>query len=99
MCRRVGAQVALRFPDPERRHDDAGRIIPHDIVVQPPLADDIRSVEGGQQLVWPMLAAAFERLWDQPRPPSTADIKVAFTDDPGGLGTDNTAYYGHTSRR
>lgn len=66
--------VALRFPDPEGRRDEAGRVIPHDIVVLPPLADDVRSVEDGQRLVWPLLAPTFGRVWDLPRAPSSADI-------------------------
>ena len=89
--RRVGTEVALRFPDPDGRSDEAGRVIPHDIVVLPPLADDVRSVEDGQQIVWPLLADAFARLWNQPRPPSAADIRDAFGGDvtspgPGGHG-------------
>jgi hypothetical protein len=77
VCREVGAAVALRFPDPLGRCDEAGRVIPHDIVVLPPLAGDIRSVDDGRRLVWPRLADAFARVWDQPRPPSAADIQEA----------------------
>lgn len=74
LCRRVDAQVALRFPDPRGRRDQAGRLIPHDIVVLQPLADHVRSVEDGQRLVWPLVADTFARVWDLPRPPSLADI-------------------------
>ena len=88
MCRRVGTQVALRFPDPEGRSDEAGRVIPHDIVVLPPLADDVRSVEDGQRIVWPLLADVFARLWDLERPPSASDIRRAFGENPAGLGSD-----------
>ncbi|HZJ04301.1 MAG TPA: hypothetical protein VFD59_02385 [Nocardioidaceae bacterium] len=78
LCRRTGTHVALRFPDPLGRRDEAGRIIPHDIVVQPPLANEVRSVEDGQRLVWwPQLADAYARVWDLPRPPSPADIQTA----------------------
>ncbi|HEY5181448.1 MAG TPA: hypothetical protein VIJ07_17020 [Dermatophilaceae bacterium] len=77
LCRRAGTHVALRFPDPLGRRDEAGRIIPHDIVVQPPLANEVRSVEDGQRLVWwPQLADAYARVWDLPRPPSPADIQT-----------------------
>lgn len=85
--RRAGAQVALRFPDPEGRRDRAGRIIPHDFVVQLPLAHNVHSVEDGQRQVWPLLAATFERLWDEPRPPSLADVKDALSADPIALDT------------
>lgn len=77
VCRRLGADVALRFPDPLGRRDDAGRTIPHDLVVPPPLADDIHSSEDGQGLVWPLLADTFARLWALPDPPSSADIDEA----------------------
>jgi hypothetical protein len=80
--RRVGARVALRFADPEGRCDEAGRVIPHDVVVLPPLADDIRSLDEGQRTVWPLIADAFERLWDLERPPTAAEIGKAFGDDP-----------------
>ena len=99
LCRRVGTHVALRFPDPFGRRDAAGRVIPHDIVVLPPLADDVRSIEDGQRLIWPRLADAFARLWDQSRPPSAADIQRALSDDPGGVGTGDAADEGRSSRR
>ncbi|GHH79148.1 hypothetical protein [Promicromonospora soli] len=86
--RRVGTQVALRFPDPDGRSDEAGRVIPHDIVVLPPLADDIRSVDDGQRIVWPLIADAFKSLWDLKRPLSATDIRRAFGDDPASLGSD-----------
>jgi hypothetical protein len=68
-CRHVGSDVALRFPDPQGRRDAAGRTIPHDVVVLPPMADEIHSVEDGQRLIWPLLAEAFAHLWDLPEPP------------------------------
>ncbi|MFD7308560.1 hypothetical protein [Promicromonospora sp. NPDC059942] len=92
--RRVGAQVAVRFPDPDGRLDQAGRVIPHDIVVLPPLADAIRSVEDGQRTIWPLLTDAFAILWDQPLPPASTDIRRAFGDDQSGRGN-NTANDGH----
>lgn len=49
--------------------------VPHDIVVAPPLADDVRSVEDGERLVWPLLAETFARVWELPRPPSPGDIQ------------------------
>lgn len=74
VCRRVVGTVALRFPDPLGRRDEAGRPIPHDIVVLPPLAGDVSSVEDGLRLVWPLLEDTYSRVWDEPRPPSRVDI-------------------------
>lgn len=63
---RASDKVALRFPDPLKRKDEAGRIIPHGFVVFPPLADEINSVEYGRQRVWPLVAEEFARVWDLP---------------------------------
>lgn len=71
VCRRVGRTVALRFPDPERRQDRAGRVIPHDFVVFEPLADRLHSVEDGLQLIWPQVADEFARVWERTEPPPT----------------------------
>ena len=77
-CRHAGSHVALRFPDPQGRRDAAGRTIPHDVVVLPPMAQEIHSVEDGQRLIWPLLADAFARLWDLPEPPSPDEVTQAF---------------------
>ena len=77
----IGSQVALRFADPDGRSDEAGRVIPHDIVVLPPLANDIRSIDDGLRIVWPLIADAFESLWDLERPPSASAIRRAFDGD------------------
>lgn len=71
VCRRVGRTVALRFPDPERRQDRAGRVIPHDFVVFEPLANRLHSVADGIQLVWPEVADEFARVWECSEPPLT----------------------------
>lgn len=68
--RRDGERVALRFPDPLKRKDRAGRVIPHDFVAFAPLADQIDSVEDGLRLVWPLVAKEFARVWKLPKPPS-----------------------------
>jgi hypothetical protein len=60
--------VALRFPDPSGRRDQAGRVIPHDFVVLQPWADEIGSVEDGRRLVWPLVADDFTRVWNLPKP-------------------------------
>ncbi|MCG2620870.1 hypothetical protein LVY72_02955 [Arthrobacter sp. I2-34] len=62
--------MALRFPDPRERQDRAGRVIPHEFVVFGPEADGINSVEEGRQLVWPLVADEFKRVWELPEPPS-----------------------------
>ena len=77
-CRHADGHVALRFPDPQGRRDAAGRTIPHDIVVLPSMAQEIRSVEDGQRLIWPLLADAFACLWDLPEPPSPGKVTRAF---------------------
>lgn len=74
VCRRVGSVVALRFPDPLGRRDAAGRVIPHDVVVRPPLADKVNTVEDGYRLVWPLLADAFARVWERPEPPTRGEV-------------------------
>lgn len=68
--RRVGEKVALRFPDPSGSQDMAGRVIPHEFVVFPPLANGIDSVEDGLREVWPIVADEFARVWQSPKPPS-----------------------------
>jgi hypothetical protein len=62
VCRRAGARVALRFPDPLTRRDEAGRVIPHDIVVMPPMADEVHTLEDGQRVIWPRLADVFAQV-------------------------------------
>lgn len=71
---RVGEGVALRFPDPLGRRDESGRVIPHDVVIPVPLAEEIGSVEDGLRVIWPMLADAFARVWDLPAAPGHHDI-------------------------
>jgi hypothetical protein len=67
--RRVGRSVVLRFPDPEGRTDAAGRVIPHDFVVFPPVASEINSVDEGMALVWAAVADEFARVWASNSPP------------------------------
>lgn len=73
--RRVGANVVIRFPDPEGRRDEAGRVIPHDIVVLPPDAAKIDSLADAFSLVWPSLAAIYEGLWALPTAPTKVDVQ------------------------
>lgn len=79
-CRHVGKQLALRFADPLDRKDRAGRVIPHDFIVFGPMAAEIDTVEDGIRLVWPLVADEFDRIWNLPKPPSSAPITAG-----GGL--------------
>lgn len=74
---RSASWVALRFPDPLGRRDDAGRVIPQDLVVLPPLADEVRSVEEGILVVWPLIADVYAAVWDEPHPPSGSSVRAA----------------------
>lgn len=79
--------VALRFLDPDGRRDRAGRIIPHDFVVFPPLADEIHSLEDGSRLVWPLVAGEFTHTWELTSPPADSQRPPyrsfdSFTDSP-----------------
>ncbi len=80
--RRADGKAALRFPDPEGRRDAAGRVIPHEFVVFGDLADEIESVEDGLKRVWPLVAAAYDRVWALDGAPSIADLHVTTDDDP-----------------
>ncbi|ABK02396.1 conserved hypothetical protein [Arthrobacter sp. FB24] len=60
--------VAFRFLDPEKRRDAAGRVIPHEFVLFPPLPGRVSSVDDGFHLVWPLVRDDFARDWEQPRP-------------------------------
>lgn len=68
---RTPVGVALRFPDPDGRKDESGRVIPHEFVVLGGLANDLQSVDDGRKLVWPMVTDAYARAWDADRPPPT----------------------------
>ena len=48
-----------------------GRVIPHDFVLFPPLADQVHSVQDGIRLVWnlPQVIDEFERVWALAKPP------------------------------
>lgn len=69
---RVGRNVVLRFLDPEGRSDASGRVIPHDFVVLPPVADEVDSLEAGMSVVWTAVAAEFAAVWELPNPAAPA---------------------------
>lgn len=83
--RRTTRGVALRFPDPAGRRDEAARPLAHEFVVASPVADDVRSAADGIRVVWPLVADAYASLWDLPAPPTQHQIALAFGDDPHGL--------------
>ena len=80
-CSRVSGKVALRFPDPLGRRDAAGRVIPHDFVVSGDVASSIQSVDDGLQQVWPLVEAAYARVWDAEGPPTAAELRLTSQDD------------------
>lgn len=63
--RRVGAKIALRFPDPEGRKDRAGRVIPHDFVVSGELVEELQSIADGRRVIWPQVADEYARNWSK----------------------------------
>lgn len=63
LCRAVGDRVAVRFPDPEGRTDRAGRLIPHEFVVFPTLAERITSVDAARDVLWPLVMDEYARVW------------------------------------
>lgn len=71
---RNSEHVALRFADPELRRDASGRAILHEFVVAGDLADRIGSVDDGLQLVWPLVSATYEQIWDMDGPPTSEDV-------------------------
>lgn len=73
---RTAGTVAVRFPDPLRRRDTAGRVIPHEFVVFGDLADRVDSVNDGLQHVWVLVAASYAGVWDAEGPPSAADLRL-----------------------
>ena len=67
---RLGDRVALRFPDPERRTDAAGRIIPHEFVLSGAEADGVTSLAEGRARIWPLVAAEYAQVWGTAEPPA-----------------------------
>jgi len=63
---RSDEKIAVRFPDPEGRLDEAGRVIPHEFVLFGNWAQENSSLEDIVQLVWPLVAEEFKEVWDKP---------------------------------
>lgn len=76
-------RVAVRFPDPDGRRDRSGRLIPHDFIVVGALAEEIESVEDAVELLWPMVADAYARVWQNDHPPSAEDLDFGAAGDTG----------------
>lgn len=78
VCQQVDKDVALRFPDPLGRKDDAGRVIPHDFVVMGTLTSRAESVADGLANIWPLVAAIYEQVWSAEKPPPAGFVRTAF---------------------
>jgi hypothetical protein len=74
--RHESGRTAVRFNDPLGRRDAAGRVIPHDFVVFDELADSVSSSEDGRATIWPLVADAYERVWNATEPPSLTDLQL-----------------------
>ncbi|WP_221583583.1 hypothetical protein [Microbacterium sp. G2-8] len=68
VCRRAGDAIALRFPDPEGRRDNAGRVIPHEFVILDPPPGQIATVADGIRLIWPLVRDEYARAWGEADP-------------------------------
>lgn len=57
--------IGVRFPDPDRRQDAAGRLITHEVVIYPPFSDGITTVRDAVARVWPIISAEYAERWDR----------------------------------
>ena len=60
--------IALRFPDPHGRRDRAGRVIPHEFVIEGPDADEIGTFDQAKDYVWNQVGDDYALIWDQADP-------------------------------
>ena len=58
--------TALRFEDPLGRQDRSGRTIIHDFLLTDEMAQGVRSVEDGVQVIWPLVEEKYAKVWDHP---------------------------------
>lgn len=72
---REGTRVALRFPDPQGRRDSAGRVIPHEFVLFGDAAGTVASVDDGLRQIWPLVAFAYDRIWDADKTPRADELR------------------------
>ncbi|GAB3996346.1 hypothetical protein [Nocardioides marmoraquaticus] len=64
-CHRAGTTVAVRFLDPLGRQDAAGRPIPHEFVLIPPLSDGVDTVDDALEKVWPLVEQEYADVWQK----------------------------------
>ena len=57
--------VAVSFPDPEGRKDFSGRTIPHNIIIPPPMAENIKTIEDVERDIWPQLSDAYDKFYEE----------------------------------
>lgn len=67
-CWRADALLAVRILDPEGRRDEAGRAIPHEIVLDAAQGEHISTPADAIEHVWPLLAERYAALWGGPDP-------------------------------
>ena len=67
-CWRADELLAVRILDPEGRRDEAGRVIPHEIVLEAAQAEHVSTSADAIEHVWPLLAERYAGLWDGPAP-------------------------------
>jgi len=75
VCNHVGDVTSLRFEDPLRRTDRAGRVIPHDFVIFDKVANDIHSVREGIDLVWHLVEEEYACDYGLPAPMAEPDVR------------------------
>lgn len=62
-----GGRAALRFPDPLGRTDRAGRVIPHEFVLDATIASNLAEAKAA---VWALVADTYEGIWGAEKPPA-----------------------------
>lgn len=69
----IGEPLALRFPDPMGRRDEAGRTIPHEFIIFPPDSESLNSFEVCRERVWAQVKDRFAEIWNTLDPSSTSN--------------------------
>ena len=83
--RRMSKTVAVRFPDPEGRKDQSGRVIPHEFVLFGHLGSTVNSLDDALESVWPLVADEYAQIWDQPDPMVVREPINSCSDNYAGL--------------
>ncbi|KQS08319.1 hypothetical protein ASG04_14535 [Curtobacterium sp. Leaf183] len=58
--------LAVRIPDPQRRKDRAGRVIPHEFVVLAPDHLRFSDCESARAALWHEVEEEYASIWDEP---------------------------------